>query len=82
MQMFKIKDLFKIKDQIILTNLRPNGDVHCDRCGRYLGGKNYGMVKYILGRDSHYITRYFLCDVCHSECQKMIDAFVTKENEE
>ena len=75
--MFKIKDLFKIKDRIILTNLRPNGDVHCDRCGRYLGGKNYGMVEYM---GSHYTTRYFLCDVCHSECQKVIDAFITKEN--
>lgn len=77
--MFKIKDLFKIKDRIILTNLR-DGDVHCDRCGRYLDGKDYGTVEYILGRGSRCIMRYFLCDVCHSECQKVIDAFVTKEN--
>lgn len=72
--------MFKMKDGRILTNPHPDGDIHCDRCGRYLDGINGGMVEYTLGRGSHCITRYFLCDVCHSECQKVIDAFVTREN--
>lgn len=72
--------MFKIKGRIIITNPRPDSDIHCDRCGSYLDGKNEGIVEYILGRGSHYITKYFLCEVCYSECQKVIDAFVTKEN--
>ena len=71
--------MFVIRDKEILTNLRPNGVKNCDRCGMRLDGRNGGTVEYAFGWGSHYITRYFLCGVCQSECRKVIDAFVTEQ---
>lgn len=67
-----------IKDAEILTNPRPEGITHCDRCKTRLDGRNGGTVEYSYG--TSYVTRYFLCGLCHSECQRTIDAFV-KEND-
>ena len=73
--------MFEIKDRKILTNPRPDGITNCDRCGMRLDGINGGTAEYTHGWGSQYITKYFLCGFCQSECAKVIDAFVTKATE-
>lgn len=70
--------MLEIKDRKILINPHPHGITNCGRCGIRLDGINGGTIEYTHGWGSNYITKYFLCGVCHSECQKVIDAFVTK----